>query len=495
MFTRRTQDIQVVVNEECALGIAWLDRLEGRPEVRRLLGDPEIMCADDALQMTGKRRAFELERERLLMGVGDQDAPLAERGQSLQELHHMRMDRDQMLDLTLEQYQIQPQLTAPVVDAIPFERSRDVAIAGQQLGTGRLERQAARLAIAARDVFEPEMVVEVQIEQGAVHVEEDGVDPGPVDGFIDRGHGVRVRSGVRRLMLVMATWLAVGTPVWALDIRTDLEAAVAAGKRGLMVYFGQEDCVHCEHFKQVNLADPDILAYLRRHFDLVSVDIQGRTEVRTLDGERLDVHAWARREQTDFTPSLLFYDAEGRLALRLRGYYPTYQFRAALEYVADGHYRRESFDAYLARGDERLVFDSEDLNDQPFFSPPPHVLDRWIPAERPLAVFFERGDCHPCDVLHGRVLRAPEIRRRFEALDAVQLDRRSDTPVITPDGERTTAHAWADALGLFHAPAILFFDERGRELLRLDSVVGFQRLAQVLDDIARRRSAIRDGER
>ncbi|MCK7576284.1 MAG: thioredoxin fold domain-containing protein [Chromatiales bacterium] len=281
----------------------------------------------------------------------------------------------------------------------------------------------------------------------------------------------------------MALLLAVGAPVQALDLRADLESAIAAGKRGLVVYFGQEHCVHCERFKQVNLADPDSVAYLRRYFDLVSVDIRSRAEVGTLEGERLDAHTWARREQTDFTPSLLFYDAEGRLALRLRGYYPIYQFRAALEYVADGHYQRESFDDYLARGDERLVFDGEDLNDQPFFSPPPHVLDRRIPSARPLAVFFERGDCHPCDVLHGRVLRAPEIRRRFEALDAVQLDRRSDTPVITPAGERTTARAWADALGVRHAPAILFFDERGRELQRLDSVVGFQRLGPVLDDI------------
>ena len=35
---------------------------------------------------------------------------------------------------------------------------------------------------------------------------------------------------------------------------------------------------------------------------------------------------------TNFTPSLVFYDADGNIALRLRGYYPPYQFRAALEY-------------------------------------------------------------------------------------------------------------------------------------------------------------------
>ncbi|MGQ9831440.1 MAG: thioredoxin family protein [Thermochromatium sp.] len=284
-------------------------------------------------------------------------------------------------------------------------------------------------------------------------------------------------------------------PAWFLsqrDLRAALDTVVSAGKRGLLVYFGQAHCVYCQRFIRVNLADPDTVAYLRRHFEVVPIDIQGHAEVRTLNGERLDEYTWARREQADFTPSLLFYDATGRLVLRLRGYYPLYQFRAALEYVADGHDRYESFDAYLARGDERLVFDDEDLNDQPFFSPPPHVLDRRIQAERPLAVFFERGDCHACDVLHGQVLHMPEIRRRFEALDAVQLDRRSETPVITPAGERTTSRAWADELGIFHAPAILFFDEQGRELLRLDSVAEFQHLDQVLDKILIRAEHIQD---
>jgi len=33
--------------------------------------------------------------------------------------------------------------------------------------------------VALGQVFEPEVVVEVQVEQGAVHVEQDGVDGGP----------------------------------------------------------------------------------------------------------------------------------------------------------------------------------------------------------------------------------------------------------------------------------------------------------------------------
>nr|WP_232424132.1 thioredoxin fold domain-containing protein [Imhoffiella purpurea] len=269
-----------------------------------------------------------------------------------------------------------------------------------------------------------------------------------------------------------------------LDIRTDLEEALAAGKRGLMVYFGQQRCPYCQRLMRVNFGLSDIVEYTRRHFDVVPIDIHGIEEVATLDGDLVSEQEWALREETDFTPSILFYDAEGREALHLRGYYPPYQFRAALEYVADGHYRRESFRDYLARGENRMVFDSEDLNEESFFAPPPHNLDRRVRAERPLVVFFEQGDCHPCDVLHGQALREPAVRRHFGDLDAVQLDIRSETPLITPGGRRTTARDWAADLGLFYAPALLFFDEAGREFLLLDSVAGFYRLRQVMRYVA-----------
>jgi hypothetical protein len=60
----------------------------------------------------------------------------------------------------------------------------------------------------------------------------------------------------------------------------------------------------------------------------------------------------------------------------------------------------------------------------------------------------------------------------------------SDAPVITPAGERTTARDWAAELGLFYAPSVLFFDEHGREILRVDSVARFYRLRNVLNYIS-----------
>jgi thioredoxin-related protein len=272
-----------------------------------------------------------------------------------------------------------------------------------------------------------------------------------------------------------------------LDLPDDLNAAVKAGKKGLIVYFGQKRCAYCNMLMEVNFGRRDISEYTQKHFDLVPIDIWGVEEVTDMGGETLTERKFALRERTNFTPSLVFYDEQRREALRLRGYYPPYQFRAALEYVADGHYRNESFPEYLARGDDAPKFEPGDLNEEDFFTRPPYNLDRSrVPAQRPLVVFFEQGECHACDVLHAGPLREADILASFQGLDTVQLDIWNDTPVITPDGRRTTARAWAKELGLFYTPSLMFFDEQGREILMVDSVIGFYRLNNVLEYIGSR---------
>ncbi|KAA3621094.1 MAG: thioredoxin, partial [Proteobacteria bacterium] len=56
--------------------------------------------------------------------------------------------------------------------------------------------------------------------------------------------------------------------------------------------------------------------------------------------------------------------------------------------------------------------------------------------------------------------------------------------VLTPDGKRLTARQWADDLGVFYAPTLVFFDESGREIIRIDSVVQIYRLGRVLEYVA-----------
>ena len=268
-----------------------------------------------------------------------------------------------------------------------------------------------------------------------------------------------------------------------LDLGEDIAEAKQAGKQGIIVYFGQKYCAYCKQFLQ-DLGKEDIHIYMQQHFDVIGTDIHGFRMVTDLAGNEVAESRFAREEKTNFTPSVVFYDNDGHEALRLRGYYPPYRFRAALEYVADGHYRRESFREYLERAGVPLVFEPGDLSDEAFFIPGPYMLDRSrIQGERPLVVFFEQGECHACDVLHTGPLKNPEIRERLWQMENVQLSFWSDTPVITPAGERTTARQWAAKLGLFYTPTLIVFDSDGSEIIRIDSVVQFYRLRNVLDYI------------
>jgi thioredoxin-related protein len=281
----------------------------------------------------------------------------------------------------------------------------------------------------------------------------------------------------------------LSTPSWFspsfLDLNEDIKIAQQQGKIGLILYFGQDNCVYCEYLLEVNWKEHENLAnYTAHYFSVVAIDIWGSLTVTDFAGKTLSEHAFSDREKTLFTPTLLFYDLTGREVFRLRGYYPPYQFRAALDYVVGAHYYRLSFRDYLEQANPPLVFDLDELNPHAIFAKPPYLLDRRNQAsERFLAVFFEEGSCHACDVLHTHPLQDAAVLARLQEMEVIQLDHRADTPIITPQGEMMTAKQWAAQLHIFFAPTLLFFDKKGKEIMRIDAVIGSYRLARVLDYI------------
>ena len=46
----------------------------------------------------------------------------------------------------------------------------------------------------------------------------------------------------------------------------------------------------------------------------------------------------------------------------------------------------------------------------------------------------------------------------------------SDTPLITPAGETTTAKAWAKVLGVSFAPTVVLFDSEQGEVIRSEAL-------------------------
>ncbi len=267
-----------------------------------------------------------------------------------------------------------------------------------------------------------------------------------------------------------------------LDLQESLDEAATSGKQGIIIYFGRKDCAYCKAQLEVNWGTPDIIQYTQKHFDVIAIDVRGQREVTDFDGKTYPEKDFAIEKNTNFTPTLLFFNTQGQLVLRLPGFRPPYQFRAALEFAADRHYQNEAFRDYMARAEQALSFGEEELNDHDAFIEPPYILDRSkFKAQRPLVVFFEHTKCHACDVLHAGPMGEAIINQSLDQMDVVQLDSHSDTPVITPSGHKTTASKWAEALNLNFAPTLVFFDVEGQEVFRIDSVVRLYRLNNVLN--------------
>jgi len=275
-------------------------------------------------------------------------------------------------------------------------------------------------------------------------------------------------------------------PAWFkpsfLDLREDIREARSKGKLGIVVYFGQKNCAYCEALLEVNFTQrKDIVSYTQKFFDVVAIDIWGDLDVITPEGKKLTEKQFADGKRTNFTPSLLFYNVWGQEVFRMRGYYPPYRFRAGLDYVVGEYYRQESFRNYLERAEPPMVFEENELNFHDIFAEPPYLLDRnRLQAQRPLAVFFEQSKCHACDVLHSGPLNDQALLQNLRKMDVIQLDMWADTPVLTPIGQKTTAKLWADQLKLFYTPTLIFFDEQGEEIIRVDSTVRLYRLSRVV---------------
>lgn len=281
--------------------------------------------------------------------------------------------------------------------------------------------------------------------------------------------------------LVLPDWFKLSF----LELHNDLVDAKEAGKWGILIYFGRKDCPYCKAHLTKNWEERGIVTYTQKHFDVIAIDVRGDRGVIDYNGKTYRTEKdFAAKLKTDFTPSFLFVDVTGQHTMRLTGYRPPYQFRAILEYIADKHYLYEPLASYMARGETIAGLEESELNEHEVFIAPPYQLDRKKkPANKPLAVFFEQPTCHSCNVLHAGPLKHKEIVGRLNQMEVVQLDRFSDTKVITPTGEKTTAKDWAKKLGIYYSPTIIFYDENGKELLRIDSVIRFYRLNGVLEYI------------
>ncbi|HZO04389.1 MAG TPA: thioredoxin fold domain-containing protein [Burkholderiales bacterium] len=276
--------------------------------------------------------------------------------------------------------------------------------------------------------------------------------------------------------------LAQEPPAWftesLLDLREDVAEAASQGKR-VMLYFGQDGCPYCKRLMEVNFRQATIVQKAQRQLVALALNIWGDREVTWTDGTVTSEKRLAAQLKVQFTPTLLFLDERGGIALRLNGYYPPHHFEAALDYVAGKISQKE----YRERLNREPA--SASLHPQPFFLAPPYDLRR-KPGGKPLAVLFETPFCAQCDEMHAVAFQRPEVLAELGKFDVVRLAIAAAEPVTAPDGKKTSAEAWARALRVGYVPTLLLFDASGREVFRTEAYLRPFHISGALDYVSSR---------
>lgn len=281
----------------------------------------------------------------------------------------------------------------------------------------------------------------------------------------------------------------IDIPAWFAPSFNDLpdEMATAAKERKrLMLYFGQDGCPYCRQLMDVAFSQKAIVDKTRQHFRAVALNIWGDLEVTAIDGRHFTEKQFARQLGVQFTPTLLFFDEQGRVTTRLNGYWPPHRLSAALDYVITRQEGKLPLSDYLAQHAKDAA--RPQLNEQAFLMKPPFDLRRARGA-KPLAVLFETRHCQACDEMHAEGFQRDEMRALLARFDVARFALTDTTPLTRPDGRVSSAQAWARELNVSYTPTVVFFDAGdreglGREVFRFEGYVRPFHLTGAFDYVA-----------
>lgn len=132
------------------------------------------------------------------------------------------------------------------------------------------------------------------------------------------------------------------------DLRAELADAKRGGKKALFMMFEQEGCSGCIYMKEHVLSRRDVQTFYRERFLSFSINLFGAAPLEDFAGRQVTEKAFAQAMGVRATPTLMFYDLEGREIVRITGAIrDAAEFILLGEFVASGAYRTRKFAQFL----------------------------------------------------------------------------------------------------------------------------------------------------
>jgi thioredoxin-related protein len=278
---------------------------------------------------------------------------------------------------------------------------------------------------------------------------------------------------------------SVEFPTWFkntfMDIKEDVIEAKEADKR-VLLFFYQDGCPYCKKLIEFNFTQRDIVTKAQDTLDVVAVNMWGDREVTWVDGSVMTEKEFAKKMRVMFTPTMLFLDESGDVALRVNGYYHPTKFKAALNYVANHREKKERFAAYYNRTSPPPA--KGELNQESFINPSTNLSGSAGSSSGYKLVLFEQKQCPNCDELHQDIFKRKESLEQLQRFDVYQLDMWSQDKITTPAGEQVTPREWAKELDIKFAPSLVFFNKQGKEVFRAEAYLKSFHVQSVMDYVA-----------
>lgn len=264
-----------------------------------------------------------------------------------------------------------------------------------------------------------------------------------------------------------------------LDLNEDINELASENKR-LILFVNQDNCPYCHKFVNENLEDKIIKEKIQKYFGVVTINMFGNRELTNIDGEILSEKDYAIKNKIQFTPTLIFFDENSKEILRLNGYVNIQQFNIALEYIGNKEESKISFKEYLSQRIDKQK--KEENKESKLFVNSNNFIRN--DNSKAMAIFFESKNCQECHIIYDKYLKNEETINLLKNVDLFKVDMDSTKSIVTPQKMILKISSWAEELKITHNPTIIFFDNSGNEIIRIESTFKSFHFQSIIDYVA-----------
>ena len=142
------------------------------------------------------------------------------------------------------------------------------------------------------------------------------------------------------------------------DLRDDLADAKAKGKKGVLLFFQQEECPFCHRMKTTIMNQVNVQEYYQKRFQILEIDTESDGEIIDFDGNTTTMKKYFSKVSNNkwATPVFAFFDLQGKLVVRYTGAASGIdEFLWLAEYASEGIYNKMTFSKYkrVKRSEQR----------------------------------------------------------------------------------------------------------------------------------------------